>query len=55
MEAMKIYRTKTRQPSCDGWPDVEKMGLIAYDPIRHYYVEFVGRAGGTFSDGWWQK
>lgn len=33
----------------------KKWGLIAYDPIRHGYVEFVGRAGGAFSDGWWQK
>jgi len=35
----------------DGQPDIQKMGLITYEPVSHSYValgEFVGKA---FSDG----
>lgn len=35
----------------DGKPDVEKMGLITYEPIRHGYVELGKRVGNAFSDG----
>jgi hypothetical protein len=32
-------------------PDVEKMQLIAYDPIHHGYMELGKRVGNAFSDG----
>ena len=35
----------------DGKPDVEKMQLITYEPIRHGYVELGKRVGNAFSDG----
>ena len=35
----------------DGKPDVEKMQLIAYDPIHHGYMELGKRVGNAFSDG----
>lgn len=35
----------------DGKPDVEKMGLISYDPIHHGYLEIGRRVGNAFSDG----
>ena len=35
----------------DGKPDVEKMGLITYEPIHHGYVELGKRVGNAFSDG----
>ena len=35
----------------DGNPDIEKMGLIFYEPIRHGYIEFGKRVGNAFSDG----
>ena len=35
----------------DGKPDVEKMGLITYEPIHHGYVELGKRVGNAFNDG----
>ena len=35
----------------DGKPNVEKMGLITYEPIHHGYVELGKRVGNAFSDG----
>ena len=35
----------------DGKPDVEKMGLITYEPVHHGYVELGKRVGNAFSDG----
>ena len=35
----------------DGKPDVEKMQLIAYEPIHHGYMELGKRVGNAFSDG----
>ena len=35
----------------DGKPDVERMQLITYDPVRHGYVELGKRVGNAFSDG----
>lgn len=35
----------------DGNPDVEKMRLIAYEPVHHGYLELGKRAGAAFSAG----
>lgn len=35
----------------DGLPDIEKLGLITYDPIRHGYVTLGKRVGNAFADG----
>lgn len=35
----------------DGKPDVEKMGLITYDPVHHGYISLGHRIGNAFSDG----
>ena len=35
----------------DGKPDVEKMQLIAYEPIHHGYVELGKRVDNAFADG----
>ena len=35
----------------DGKPDVEKMQLITYEPIRNGYMELGKRVGNAFSDG----
>ena len=35
----------------DGKPDVEKMGLITYDPVHHGYINLGPRIGNAFSDG----
>ena len=35
----------------DGKPDVEKMGVITYDPVHHGYIELGKRVGNAFSDG----
>ena len=35
----------------DGKPDLEKMQLISYDPIRHGYLSVGKRVGNAFSDG----
>jgi len=35
----------------DGKPDVEKMGLITYDPIHHTYIEMGKTVGKAFCDG----
>lgn len=35
----------------DGKPDVEKMGLITYEPVHHGYVVLGKRLGNAFSDG----
>ncbi len=37
--------------AADGKPDIEKMGLITYDPLHHGYVELGSRVGSAFSDG----
>ncbi len=35
----------------DGKPDVEKMQLITYEPVRHGYLVMGERVGNAFSDG----
>lgn len=35
----------------DGKPDVEKMGLITFDPIHNTYISLGGKAGNAFADG----
>ena len=40
-----------RYIGADGLPDVEKMGLIALDPIHHYYMAIGEKAGNAFADG----
>jgi len=35
----------------DGKPDVEKMGLITFDPIHMGYIQLGQRVGNAFSDG----
>ena len=35
----------------DGNPDMEKMGLIVFDPIHHGYIQLGDRVGNAFSDG----
>lgn len=35
----------------DGTPDIEKMNLIAYEPVHHGYVQLGKRVGNAFCDG----
>lgn len=35
----------------DGKPDVEKMGLITFDPIHNLYIALGQSAGNAFADG----
>jgi flavin reductase (DIM6/NTAB) family NADH-FMN oxidoreductase RutF len=35
----------------DGKPDVEKMGLITFDPVHHSYIQLGKTVGKAFSDG----
>ncbi|MBE6288572.1 MAG: flavin oxidoreductase [Mediterranea massiliensis] len=35
----------------DGKPDIEKMQLITYEPVRHGYLVLGERVGNAFSDG----
>ncbi len=35
----------------DGKPDVERMQLVAYEPVHHGYLAMGGRVGNAFSDG----
>ena len=35
----------------DGKPDVEKMQLIAYEPVHHGYLVMGERVGNAFADG----
>lgn len=35
----------------DGRPDVQKMGLITYEPVSHSYVALGEKVGSAFSDG----
>ena len=35
----------------DGKPDVEKMGLITFDPVHHAYIQLGKTVGKAFSDG----
>ena len=35
----------------DGKPDVEKMQLIAYEPVHHGYLVMGERVGNAFVDG----
>lgn len=37
--------------AADGKPDVEKMQLIVYEPVRHGYLALGERVGNAFSDG----
>ena len=37
--------------AADGKPDVEKMKLIVYEPVRHGYLALGERVGNAFSDG----
>ena len=35
----------------DGKPDMERMGLVTFDPIHNGYIELGKRVGNAFSDG----
>lgn len=35
----------------DGKPDVERMGLITYDPVHHAYIRLGKTVGKAFADG----
>ena len=35
----------------EGQPDVQKMGLITYEPVSHSYVALGETVGKAFSDG----
>ena len=35
----------------EGQPDVQKMGLITYEPVSHSYVALGEKAGNAFCDG----
>lgn len=35
----------------DGKPDVEKMGLITFDPVHHAYIALGKSVGNAFADG----
>lgn len=35
----------------DGKPDIEKMGLITFDPVHHTYIALGEKVGQAFSDG----
>ena len=35
----------------DGNPNVEKMGIITYDPVHHTYIQLGKTVGKAFSDG----
>ncbi len=37
--------------AADGKPDMEKMNLIAFDPIHHGYIQLGQRVGNAFADG----
>lgn len=37
--------------AADGKPDVEKMGIITYDPVHHTYIKLGNSVGNAFSDG----
>lgn len=40
-----------RYLAADGKPDVEKMQLITFDPIHHFYISMGGKVGNAFADG----
>ena len=35
----------------DGEPDVEKMGIITFDPVHHTYIQLGEKVGHAFADG----
>ena len=35
----------------DGNPDVERMGIITYDPVHHTYIQLGQTVGHAFADG----
>jgi flavin reductase (DIM6/NTAB) family NADH-FMN oxidoreductase RutF len=37
--------------AADGKPDIEKMGLITYEPVHHGYVQLGAKVGDAFSIG----
>lgn len=37
--------------AADGKPDVEKMGIITFDPVHHTYIELGKTIGNAFADG----
>lgn len=37
--------------AADGNPDVEKMGIITYEPVHHTYIELGKTVGKAFADG----
>lgn len=37
--------------AADGKPDVEKMGIITYDPVHHTYIQLGKTVGKAFVDG----
>ena len=47
-----ITENPTYEQVCtDGKPDVEKMGIITYDPVHHTYIKFGNSVGHAFADG----
>ena len=37
--------------AAEGNPDVERMGLITYNPVHHTYIQLGKTVGKAFSDG----
>jgi flavin reductase (DIM6/NTAB) family NADH-FMN oxidoreductase RutF len=37
--------------AADGKPDVERMGIITYDPVHHTYIQLGKTVGKAFADG----
>lgn len=37
--------------AADGEPDIEKMGLLTFDPVHHGYIQLGQKVGQAFSDG----
>ena len=50
-EIIDIVLTDEAYLASDGRPDISKMGLIVFDPIRHGYYAIGEKAGQAFSDG----
>ena len=52
-EAEKAEQKKLREEYLaeDGNPDVEKMGIITYDPVHHGYMALGNSVGHAFADG----
>lgn len=50
---VEIVNTLCREEwlGSDGMPEIEKMGLITYDPVHHNYLQLGKIVGKAFADG----